>query len=228
MKTIATSVDRPTSRAASLAASRHTTRAASLAARARGHVALLALGSLAALGLDARVEGSALAAPASLPHQAIDVELKRADVKSVFAMLGELGGKPVTLDPCVHGTVDIRLANTPLPLVYDALALKLGLAYEDRGDGIVVRCAASAASAPAPERPDPRVSLAVKGAALADVVDHLTGPAKLAGVDYQAATRPRVTMTLENVRLSTLLTALSDATGLRVTIAGDRLVVADK
>ncbi len=56
-----------------------------------------------ALGSDA-----ARAAPAGLPEQALDIELREAEVASVFALLGQVGRRTIALDPCVQG-VDVHL-----------------------------------------------------------------------------------------------------------------------
>ena len=47
----------------------------------------------------------------------------------------EASGRNVVLDDCVHGRVDLKVANAPIPLVFDAIALKLRLVYEERDDG---------------------------------------------------------------------------------------------
>ena len=167
----------------------------------------------------------ASAAPPGISARNIDLELKAADVKNVFKLLAEVGGRKITLDPCVHGTVDLKLVNTPLPLVLDALAMKLGLVYDEQDGDVLVRCLGDSGADDA--KLLVRVTVNVKGAALPDVVGALAGTAKLEGVDYRAKTRPNVNLTLENVRLPTAVSALGDTTGLRITVSRGRLVVAD-
>jgi type II secretory pathway component HofQ len=178
-----------------------------------------------ALGLlDPRAERDAIAAPANLPVRSLDLELKQADVKNVLQLLGQASQRAITLDPCVQGTIDLKLANAPLPLIYDAIAIKLGLTYEDRDGGVFVGCAGEKKATPEAEL---RVSLHETGAPLAAVLDHLAKEARLEGIDDSHVDTVRVplSITLEKVRLSTALTALSDASGLRISVAGGRLVV---
>lgn len=165
------------------------------------------------------------AAPAGLSQQRLDLELREVEVKNVFKLLGEVGGRKLQLDPCVTGTVDIKLKNTPVPMVFDALAAKLGLVYEDQGGDVLVRCAGDAGKEDA--RLSARVSVSVKEAALQDVLFVLATAAKLDGVDYRASAKPRVTLTVEGVRISTAIAALSDETNLKIGIAAGKLVVTD-
>jgi hypothetical protein len=167
----------------------------------------------------------AQAAPAGLSQQRLDLELRAADVKNVFKLLADVGGRKVQLDPCVGGTVDIKLKNTPVPMVFDALAAKLGLVYEDQGGDVLVRCAGDAGKEDA--RLSVRVSVSVKEAALQDVLAVLATAAKLDGVDYRASAKPKVTLTVEGVRVSTALAALADETNLKVSVAAGKLVVSD-
>jgi hypothetical protein len=180
----------------------------------------LVLGTMS--GTSAR---DAHAAPAGLSQQHLDLELRAADVKNVFKLLADVGGRKVVLDPCVGGTVDIKLKNTPVPMVFDALAAKLGLVYEDQGGDVLVRCAGDAGKEDA--RLSARVSVSVKEAALQDVLFVLATAAKLDGVDYRASAKPRVTLTVEGVRISTAIAALSDETNLKIGIAAGKLVVTD-
>jgi hypothetical protein len=46
-------------------------------------------------------------------------------------------------------------------------------------------------------------------------------------VDYRASAKPRVTLTVEGVRISTAIAALSDETNLKIGIAAGKLVVTD-
>ena len=184
--------------------------------------AAVALASLLAFGL---TSDAAHAAPQGLPDRPIDLELNGADVKNVFRLLAEVSKRNVVLDPCVHGNVDLRLKNAPLPLVYDALALKLRLVYDEENGAIIVRCATDAG--PPNAKVASRVSLSEKDSLLPDVLDRLATSAKLEGVEYRATSRPKVTMQLEGVRVSTALTALADAGNVRISVAKDRLVVTD-
>jgi type II secretory pathway component HofQ len=185
--------------------------------------AAAALALACALGAGFAVPTPAAAAPPSLPNRALDLELKAADIKNVFKLLAEVSQRKVVLDPCVNGRVDINLHNTPIPLVFDALALKLGLIYEEEDGAILVRCAGDGGSADA--KLSARVSVAEQGAALPDVLEKVAHGAKLDGVDYRAAARPKVTITLQNVRLATTVAALSDETGLKIKVAGGKVVV---
>jgi hypothetical protein len=157
------------------------------------------------------------AAPAGLSQQRLDLELREVEVKNVFKLLGEVGGRKLQLDPCVTGTVDIKLKNTPVPMVFDALASKLGLVYEDQGGDAGKEDARLAT----------KVSVTVKEAALQSVLEMLASSAKLDGVDYRATSRPKVTITLEGVRVSTALAALADGTNLKLGVARGKLVVSD-
>jgi hypothetical protein len=182
----------------------------------------LALGLATASGAPVR---EAHAAPQGVSPEAIDLDLKDADVKNVFNLLGEVGGRPVVLDPCVHGSVDILLKNMPIPMVFDALAAKLGLVYEEDAGDVLVRCAGDAGGADV--RLSSRVSVAVRDGELTAALDELVAEAKLDGLDYRASARPKVTVTLERVRLATALAALADETGLKIAVARGKLVVAN-
>lgn len=182
----------------------------------------IALAALLAFGL---TTDAARAAPQGLPDRPLDIELEGADVKNVFRLIADVSGKNVVLDSCVHGRVDLRLKNAPLPLVYDALALKLGLAYEEDNGGVMVRCAVDAG--PTSAKAGARVSLTEKDAPLPDVLDRLAASAKLEGVDYRATARPKIDMKVERVRLSTAVSALADAGNVKITLIRERLVVTD-
>jgi type II secretory pathway component HofQ len=73
----------------------------------------------------------------------IDIDLKAADVRNVFGLLEQISKRRHQLDACVQGAVSLRLQNVPLPLVYDALASKLGLTYDEDGASVTVRCGRS-------------------------------------------------------------------------------------
>lgn len=178
---------------------------------------------LATFALALAPDGSAIAAPSGIKEAKIDIDLKEASIANVFRLLAKVSGRPIVLDPCVTGTVDLRLINTPLPLVFDALASQMKLVYDDNADNVYVRCQ----EADAIHAGWDHVSLAEADAPLPDVLDRLAASAKLAGVDYKTAKRPPVTMTLKDVRLSTAMTALGDTTGLHVALRKNRLVVAD-
>ena len=172
----------------------------------------------------------ARAAPAGLSERPLDLELKQADVKAVYALLAEVSGRRVDLDPCVQGTVDIRLKNTPIPMVFDALASKLQLFYEDQGSAILVRCAGDAGGGD--PRLATRVTLSLREAPLDAVLDVLVRAGKLDGVEWRLdstvrSSLPKVTVTIENVRVATALAVLSDASGLRISVARGKIVVAN-
>jgi hypothetical protein len=184
---------------------------------------LVAAFTLLACGL---ASDAASAAPQGLPERHLDLELKEADVTNVLHLLADVSERKITLDPCVHGKVDLKLKNVPIALVYDALAMKLGLVYEEEQGVIKVGCAVDGGASNA--RGTARVSIAEKESPLPDVLDRLATSAKLEGVDYRASARPKVNVTLEGVRISTALTVLGDATGLKIAIANKRLVVTEQ
>ncbi|MBX3230795.1 MAG: hypothetical protein KIT84_01150 [Labilithrix sp.] len=182
---------------------------------------LTTLVSVAAVVLATALGSDAAAAPASLPDRAIDIDLKQANIRTVLTMLGKVASREVVVDDCVQGTVDLRLKNTPLPLVLDALATKLHLGYEDDGATLQVHCVGG-------ESPDAtRVSLSVHDGTLADAAESLAKSAHLDGVDYRATQRPKVNVTLERVRLGTAVAVLADESGLKVAVVKKRLVVSD-
>jgi type II secretory pathway component GspD/PulD (secretin) len=174
------------------------------------------------------VSDTASGAPLGLPERPMDLELKEADIRAIFKLLGDVSQRELVLDPCVQGKVDVKLTNTPMPLVFDALALKLRLAYEDDGTAIHVRCSGDAVGGNGTRSSlDTRVSIEEKDAPLPEIARRLATTAKLSGVDYRAKTSPTVTMTLHEIRLSTAVTALGDASGLKLMVSGSRLVVTD-
>lgn len=181
-------------------------------------VAALALLVVFATGAPSPAE----AAPQGLTTRPLDLDLSNASVSNVFNLLSEVTGRTIAVDPCVQGSVDLRLQNTPTPLVFDALAMKLSLVYVDEGDRIFVRCRTGA------EEPEARrLSLDERATALHDIVSKVAVSARLDGVDYRATRNPRVTLALDGVRLSTALAALGDESGLKVVVEGSKIVVAD-
>ena len=183
----------------------------------------LATALLTTFALALAPDGSAIAAPPGIKDKKIDIDLKQASIADVFRVLARFSERPIVLDPCVTGELDLRLKNTPIPLVFDALASQMKLVYDDNADNIYVRCQETAAIHAGWDH----VSLAEADAPLPDVLDRLATSAKLTGVDYMTTKRPPVTMTPKDVRLSTAMTALGDSTGLRVRVRNNRLVVAD-
>ncbi len=168
----------------------------------------------------------ALAAPSGLPARPLDLDLKRAGIGNVFRLLADVAHRNIELDPCAQGKlVDISLRNAPLPVIFDVLAVKFGLVYDERGTDVYVRCTGDAASSEALLAS--RVSLAEDHASLPDALGRLAAAAKLDAVDYQAHAQPSVTARLENVRLSTALTALADESGVRIIVQGGKLIVRD-
>jgi type II secretory pathway component HofQ len=170
---------------------------------------------------------AASAAPPGLPAKPLDLELKQVEVENVFRLLAQVSQRSVVLDPCVKGKVDLKLKNTPIPLVYDALALKMRLRYEERDGAIVVGCL-GAAEAPADARLEKRISVEQRGASARAVLEVVAKAAGLAGLDFRAKEEPKVTLLLENTRLVTVLAAIADETGLSISIEGDRLVAKGK
>jgi hypothetical protein len=191
----------------------------------RNHPFIAAASALVVV-LTSGARNSAEAAPPGVTTRPIDLDLSGATVTNVFNLLAEVTERTIVLDPCVRGSVDLRLKNTPTPLVFDALAMKLSLVYVDEGDRILVRCAGSATGAEEAEA-RVRVSLNERGTALRDVVSKLAASAGLEGGDYRATRVPAVSVALEGVRLSTALAALGDESGLKVVVVGRRVVVGD-
>lgn len=181
--------------------------------------------ALACAGLFAFDTAADANAAPPIPHdRAVDLDLKQADVLHVLRLLADVGGRDIVADACVKGRrIDLQLKNTPVSLVLDALALKLHLTYTDDGKAIHVGCEGGAA----PPEAAVRVSLSVKDAPLPAVLDQVARDAKLDGVDYAASSRPNVDLTVQNVKLGTALAALSDESGLSLSVAKRRLVVKD-
>ncbi len=179
------------------------------------------LAATAALSILTVSIDTASAAPPGLPSQALDLELKQVAVRDVFRLLAEVSRRNVVLDPCVKGKVDLKLKNMPLPLVYDALALKMRLRYDERDGAIAVGCLGVADAAAAPDsRLERRVSVEQRGASARAVLEVVAKAAGFAGLDFRAKEEPKVTLLLENARLSTVLAAIADGTGLSVTVEG--------
>jgi type II secretory pathway component HofQ len=185
----------------------------------------LAFLAAAALSILVGPVDTASAAPSGLPSQALDLQLKQVEIGNVFRMLAEASQRKVVLDPCVKGKVDLKLKNTPLPLVYDALALKMRLRYGERDGAVTVGCLGAGEVAAAPDpRLETRVSVEQRGASARAVLGVVAKAAGLAGLDFRAREDPKVTLLLENARLRTVLAAIADGTGLAITVEGDRLV----
>lgn len=193
----------------------------------------LALAALLAFAATALAADGASAAPSAIPNRMIDLDVKEASVRNVYRLLAQVSKRTVTVDPCVTATVTLRLKNTPLPVVYDVLASKLHLTYEEKNDdSIVVHCKPKDGD---DEEDDElvieslatRVSVSANERPLPDLLDELARSAKLGGVDYRATKRPAITMSLKDVRLGTAVQAVTESSGVHVAVRGDRLVVAD-
>lgn len=197
-----------------------------LSSQSKNVVASFFLAAIAAVALVGDAS-SASAAPGNVPAQSLDIELKGADVKEVFRLLGDVSKRDIDLDPCVQGRVDIKLQNTPLPLVFDAFALKLGLVYDEPQGGMGPVHVSCGRSAPIDARARARASISERDVPLDDVAKHLADLAKLDGVDYRTKTKPKVTIALERVRVATIMTALAETTDLIVRIDGGKLIVED-
>lgn len=177
-------------------------------------LAPLLLAFFAATTLDAQ------AAPEGIPDRPMDIELRDAEIGNVFRLLAEVAKRNVILDPCVQGKVDIKLTNTPLPMVFDAFAKKMSLVYEDDGQILYVRCSAD-------PRLDTRVDLSVKDMPLREMLNELVTDAKLEGLDWRTKKDPKVTLTLRVVRLSTAIAAIADSADVHLTVVRGKLVVTD-
>ncbi len=111
-----------------------------------------------------------------------------------------------------------------LSRAFDAIASKVGLVYEDNAGTRLVHCATQ--STPnGPSVLDTRVTLQGTSTPLEDLVAAIARDAHLDGVDYHASAKPRLTVTLQRVRVATALAALSDESGLLVHVVDRRLVV---
>jgi hypothetical protein len=183
---------------------------------------------LGLIGLGAAAD-NAHAAPAGLPNLPLDLELRAAKVADIFQLLGEVAKEKMELDPCVTGTIDLKLKNAPLPVVFDVLATKLDLRYETRAESIYVGCQKGSAPAAA-NGSDPHLerhlTLDVHDAPAHTVLDEVAKGAGLDGVDYRADESARVTVSVGNVRVSTLFEVIGDQTNLRISTVGNRLLVA--
>lgn len=164
------------------------------------------------------------AAPPIPNDRTVDLDLKQADVHDALAVLSQIGGKQLVPDPCVQGTIDLRLKNTPVSLVLDALAVKLRLTYTDDGTAIHVGCAGPHA-APSPSKDIPRVTISVKQVALPEVLNQVSQMAGLEGVDYKVEAKPKLDLTVQNVRVGTALAVLSEQSDLWITIRNEKIVV---
>ena len=186
----------------------------------------MALLATLALSTSMFAADSAGAAPKAIPDHAVDLELKAVDVATVFQALGQASDQKLVLDPCVTGKIDLKLANVPLPLVFDMLASKLGLRYETREGATFVTCgpAVAAPTASTDVRLSTRVSVDERDATVRAVLRKLAASAKLAGVDTTIGDEKHLSITLEKVRLETALAAVGDATGLRLSLKGDKIV----
>jgi type II secretory pathway component HofQ len=165
------------------------------------------------------------AAPEGIPERAMTLELKQASVANLYRLLAEVAGREVVLDTCVSGEVDLLLKNTPLPVVYDVVAQKLGLTYRTENGTIRVGCRNDPARAAVDAAMQKRVSLEVREVALREVLSVLAAEAGLEGVDDSAVKPVTVTLTLKNVRLQTALLAVADSAGHGVVVKDGKLVV---
>jgi hypothetical protein len=94
-----------------------------------------------------------------------------------------------------------------------ALPLKMRLRYDERDGAIAVGCLGAAEAAAAPDsRLERRVSVEQRGASARAVLEVVAKAAGLAGLDFHAKEEPKVTLLLENARLSTVLAAIADGT----------------
>ena len=192
----------------------------------------LASAAVLAFAVTSFAADSANAAPSAIPNRMIDLDLKQASAANVFRLLAQISKRTVTVDPCVTATITLKLKNTPLPVVYDVLAARLRLSYEEKSDdSLVVHCKPKDSDEDDEDAPDEisivRVSFSANERPLPDLLDEMAKSAKLRGVDYRATKRPTITMSLKDVRLGTAVQAVTESSGVHVAVRGDRLVVAD-
>lgn len=198
----------------------------------------LALAAVLTFAAATLAPDGASAAPTGIPSTMIDLDVKQASVRQVFNLLAQLSKRKITVDPCVTKLIDMRLQKAPLPVVYDVLAMKLDLNYdEEPDDSIIVHCNkpngedngeeddVDIALAKGPSLVT-RVSVNATELPLPDVLGQIAASAKMR-VDYRAKTKPAVTMSLKDVRLGTAVQAVTESSGIRVAVRGDVLVVAD-
>ncbi|MGH1340806.1 MAG: hypothetical protein ACRBN8_04610 [Nannocystales bacterium] len=71
---------------------------------------------------------------ASLPTDRIDLELKDAPIADVMLLVGDIIQSEVVLDPCVSGTLSLKLESITIRTFLEVAADTLSLTY-DRTDG---------------------------------------------------------------------------------------------
>jgi len=94
----------------------------------------------------------------NLVDQPVDLNVRKIEVPTLFEALAKLQHRDILVDECANRkTIDIKVMNAPVPLVFDALAAQAGLEYHLEGNAIRVQCAPSNSSSPAPApAPPPR------------------------------------------------------------------------
>lgn len=107
---------------------------------------------------------------ASLHEERIDLELKDAPVRDVMVLVESISGDTVVVDPCVEGTLSLKLSAVTLRSFLEVVGDAASLRYARTEDGALwVGCAE-----PQPDREDSRVDMSVVAAPLSDVLGALS------------------------------------------------------
>jgi hypothetical protein len=89
-----------------------------------------------------------------LPDRRVDFNVRRARAEWLLGALANLAKRDVLVDACAADKlIDLKIANAPLPLVFDALATQAGFEYDLEGKAIRVHCNGSNASPASPAAP---------------------------------------------------------------------------
>jgi hypothetical protein len=170
----------------------------------------------------------ALAAPPGLPDKKLSFDYHQIRVSNLFRVLSEAAGVAVVVDPCAASrSVDLRLTDVPLPLVFDALASRLQLTYVRVGEIIQVECSSSTVVLSLPARASPRVSVDAKAMSVSALVQGVAAQVGARRVEGSGSLDRKVTLHLEQVSLETLSIVLRDTVGVSLVLEGGTLVVSD-
>lgn len=122
-------------------------------------------------------QGAATDPLAGLIEQPIDIELREAPIRDVFALVQDVAQVEIELDICVEGTVDLALERVTMRTLMEALATALDLEYRvGAGGAIAVGCAKQ-------DTDDLPLTIELRDVAIEQVVAIVMPGARVSGCD---------------------------------------------
>lgn len=152
---------------------------------------------------------------ALIPSDRIDLELKDAPVRDVMLLVQDIADRPVVLDPCVQGTLSLKLESVTLRTFLEVVRDSLSLSYGRDAEGaLTIGCVEA--------RPkSQRVDMSVVDVPLSDVLKALSRDGGIS-VESVACEGVSVDLSVSNAPASAVVHAISGQAGAVVEQVGER------